>query len=78
MFQWRAEIRFLCSLLVINVVVGGGEEGVALGHMETSVGEMEIGRERPGLEMMQEEGEGRGKTHPKLHSDNTDDSYFDL
>lgn len=42
----------LCSLLVINVVVGGGEEGFALGHMGTSVGEMEIGRERPGLGIM--------------------------
>lgn len=38
MFQWRAEIRFLCSLVVIKVMVGGGEEGFALGHMGTPVG----------------------------------------
>lgn len=28
MFQWRAENKFLCRLLVINSVVRGGEEGL--------------------------------------------------
>lgn len=46
MFQWRAENKCLCSLLLINSVVRGGEQGLFIYPLFYSCNETAAGESR--------------------------------